>query len=249
VTSLYDSIGRTYSGRRASDPRIEAAIEAAIDGCDSILNVGAGTGSYEPASKSLIAIEPSRTMIAQRPPAAAPVVQGFAESLPFRDGSFDAVLGILTVHHWKSKEKGFAECRRVARARVVFLTIDFDVCARFWLFDYFPELTIDRHIFPGIGRYADFFQSVELVPVSIPADCRDGFLGAYWKRPRAYLDPLVRGSISTFSRIGDMSANLVRLETDIDSGAWERRYSDLQYLSALDLGYRLVIARNLTDRK
>ena len=186
-------------------------------------------------------------MIAQRPPAAAPVVQGFAELLPFRDGSFDAVLGILTVHHWKSKEKGFAECRRVARSRVVFFTIDFDVCARFWLFDYFPELIVDQHIFPRIGRYADFFQSVQLVPVSIPADCRDGFLGAYWKRPRAYLDPLVRGSISTFSRIGDVGAHLARLETDIDSGAWERRYSGLQYLSALDLGYRLVIARNLTD--
>jgi SAM-dependent methyltransferase len=249
VTTLYDSIGRTYSGRRESDPRIAAAIEAAIDGCDSILNVGAGTGSYEPAAKSLIAIEPSRTMIAQRRPGAAPVVQGFAESLPFRDGSFDAVLGILTVHHWKYKERGFSECRRVARSRVVFFTIDFDVCARFWLLDYFPELTIDRHIFPGIEQYADFFQSVDLIPVPIPADCRDGFLGAYWKRPRAYLDPLVRASISTFSRIGDMGANLARLEMDIDSGAWERRYSDLQTLSALDLGYRLVIARNLTDGK
>jgi SAM-dependent methyltransferase len=132
MTALYDSIGRTYSGRRESDPRIAAAIEAAVDGCDSILNVGAGTGSYEPASKSLIAVEPSRTMISQRRPGAAPVVQGLAESLPFRDGSFDAVLGILTVHHWIHKERGFSECRRVARSRVVFFTIDFDVCARFW---------------------------------------------------------------------------------------------------------------------
>jgi len=249
VTALYDSIGRTYSGRRESDPRIAAAIEATIDGCTSILNVGAGTGSYEPASKSLIAIEPSRTMIAQRPRGAAPVVQGFAESLPFRDGSFDAVLGILTLHHWKDKEKGFSECRRVARSRVVFFTIDFDVCVRFWLFDYFPELIIDRQIFPSIERYADFFQSVELMPVPIPADCRDGFLGAYWKRPRAYLDPLVRASISTFSRIGDIGVNLARLEADIDSGAWQQRYSDLQHLGALDLGYRLVIARKPTDCK
>ena len=249
MTALYDNIGRTYSGRRESDPRIAAEIETAIDGCDSILNVGAGTGSYEPASKSLVAVEPSRTMIAQRRPGAAPVVQGFAESLPFRDGSFDAVLGILTVHHWKHKERGFSECRRVARSRVVFFTIDFDVCARFWLFEYLPELMIDRQIFPGIERYADFFQSVELISVPIPADCRDGFLGAYWKRPRAYLDPLVRASISTFSRIGDLGANLARLETDIDSGTWERRYSGLRHLSALDLGYRLVIARNLTHDK
>ena len=246
---LYDSIGRTYSDRRESDPRIAAAIEAAITGCDSILNVGAGTGSYEPASKSLVAIEPSRTMIAQRPRGAAPVVQGFAESLPFRDGSFDAVLGILTLHHWKDMEKGFSECRRVARSRVVFFTIDFDVCARFWLFEYLPELIIDRDIFPSVERYADFFESVELMPVPIPADCRDGFLGAYWKRPRAYLDPLVRAGISTFSRIGDVGANLSRLEADIDSGVWERRNSDLQLRSTLELGYRLVIARNLTGGK
>ena len=246
MTTLYDSIGRTYSGRREADPRIAAAIALALDGCASILNVGAGSGSYEPASKSVVALEPSRTMIAQRPHGAAPAVQGVAESLPFRDRTFDAVLGVLTVHHWKDKERGFSECRRVARSQVVFLTIDFDVCARFWLFDYFRELTVDRYIFPSIEQYSDSLGPVELISIPIPADCRDGFLGAYWKRPRAYLDPLVRASISTFSRIGDMGANLARLETDIDSGAWERRYSDLQTLSALDLGYRLVIARNLT---
>jgi len=242
VATLYDNIGRTYSGRRESDPRIAAAIEAAVDGCTSILNVGAGAGSYEPSSKSVLALEPSRTMIAQRPPGAAPVVQGIAESLPFRDDSFDAVLGILTVHHWKNQEKGFAECRRVARSRVVFLTSDFEICARFWLFDYFPGLIIDKHIFPSIDRYVDLFQSVELISVPIPSDCRDGFLGAYWKRPRAYLDPLVRASISTFSKLGDIDVNVARLEADIDSGAWRQRYSHLQDLTALDLGYRLVIA-------
>jgi SAM-dependent methyltransferase len=187
--TLYDQIGRTYSGRRETDPRIAAAITLALDGCASILNVGAGSGSYEPASKSVIALEPSRTMIAQRPRGAAPVVQSVAEYLPFRDRSFDAVLGVLTVHHWKDKESGLSECRRVARSLVVFLTIDFDVCARFWLFDYSPELIVDRYIFPNIGRYSDSLGPVELIPIPIPADCRDGFLGAYWKRPRAYLDP------------------------------------------------------------
>jgi SAM-dependent methyltransferase len=205
--------------------------------------VGAGSGSYEPKSKSVVALEPSRTMIAQRPHGAAPVVQGVVESLPFRDNSFDAVLGILTVHHWKNKEEGFSECRRVARSQVVFLTIDFDVCEQFWLFDYFPELVADRHIFPRIKQYADSFGSVELISIPIPADCRDGFLGAYWKRPGAYLDPLVRGSISTFSKIGNVEANLTRLESDIESGTWHRRYSSLQDLTAVDLGYRLVIAR------
>ncbi len=175
---FYDKIGCTYSGRREADPRIAAAIALALDGCASILNVGAGSGSYEPTSKSVVALEPSLAMIAQRPQGAAPVVQGVAESLPFRDQSFDAVLGVLTVHHWKNKEKGFSECRRVARSQVVFLTTDFDVCEQFWLFDYFPELIVDRYIFPRIEQYADFFGSVESISIPIPADCRDGFLCA-----------------------------------------------------------------------
>ena len=175
------------------------------------------------------------------------MVQGVAEFLPFRDRSFDAVLGVLTVHHWKDKEKGFSECRRVARSQVVFLTIDFEVCARFWLFRYFPELIVDRDIFPGIEQYVDSFGSVELISIPIPADCRDGFLGAYWKRPSAYLDPLVRGSISTFSKIGNIDANLARLESDIESGTWARQQSSLQDLTAIDLGYRLVIARKPSE--
>jgi SAM-dependent methyltransferase len=244
VASRYDEIGRTYSSRREADPRIAAAIEDAIDGCASILNVGAGAGSYEPQYRTVIAVEPSRTMIAQRPQGAAPVVQGCAESLPFRDGSFDAVLGVLTVHHWKDQEKGFSECARVARSRIVFLTNDFDVSAQFWLFDYFPELIrADRQIFPRIDRFANSFDLVEVIPVPIPADCRDGFLGAYWKRPQAFLDPLVRKSISTFSKIGNVDSNLARLKKDIYSGAWDQRYSGLRDLNVLDVGYRLIVAR------
>jgi len=244
MATLYDTIGRGYSGRRQADPRIAMAIADAIDGCASILNVGAGTGSYEPPGRMVIAVEPSRTMIAQRPPDAAPVVQACAEALPFEDDSFDAVLGVLTVHHWEDQARGFSECARVARSRVVFLTIDFDVYSRFWLFDYLPELMrIDREIFPSLERFAQAFGSIEAVTVPIPADCRDGFLGAYWKRPRAHLDPLVRESISTFAKIGNVDSQLTRLQQDVDSGAWERRYSGLRDLGVLDLGYRLVIAR------
>jgi SAM-dependent methyltransferase len=222
VASLYDNIGRTYSGRRRSDPRIASSIEDAVDGCASILNVGAGAGSYEPRSQRVVAVEPSRTMIAQRPPGGAPVVQACAEALPFPDRSFDAVLGVLTVHHWN----------------------DFEVCTRFWLFDYFPELMrVDRPIFPSMERFADAFGSIEIKTVPIPADCRDGFLCAYWKRPRAYLDPLVRESISTFSKIGNVETQLACLERDIDSGAWDQRYSGLQGVEVLDLGYRIIIAR------
>jgi SAM-dependent methyltransferase len=242
---LYDDIGRTYTARRQSDPRIAAAIEGALEGCRSILNVGAGSGSYEPRSREVVALEPSRTMIAQRPAGTFPAVQGRAEALPFADDSFDAVLGILTVHHWKDRDKGFAECSRVARSRVVFLTNDVAVCAKFWLFDYFPELlSADRHLFPDLSIYRDAFGAVEILAVPVPEDCVDGFLGAFWKRPRAYLDPLVRGGISTFAKIGDVQAQLARLKSDIDSGVWQHRYADLFNRDSLDLGYRLVICDN-----
>jgi SAM-dependent methyltransferase len=241
---LYDQIGHTYAGRRQSDPRIAAAIENAVDGCASILNVGAGAGSYEPKSRTVIAVEPSRTMIAQRPRGAAPVVQACAEALPFRDASFDAVLGVLTVHHWQDQAQGFAECNRVVRARVIFLTCDCDAGADFWLLDYFPALLrVDRSIFPGVERFREAFQSVDVIPIPIPADCRDGFLGAYWKRPQAYTDPLVRQSISTFSKIGNTDKSVARLKADIQSGAWAQRYANLLEVSELDLGYRLIIAR------
>jgi ubiquinone/menaquinone biosynthesis C-methylase UbiE len=244
VTSHYNTIGRTYSRGRQSDPRIATAIESALGNCETILNVGAGTGSYEPRSRMVVAVEPSITMIAQRPAGAAPVVQACAEALPFRNASFDAVLGILTVHHWKDQAKGFSECVRLARSRVVFVTNDFDVCAKFWLFDYFPELLrADRHIFPRMARFVGALGPVETIAVPVPSDCRDGFLGAYWQRPRAYLDPIVRGNISTFSKIGNIDSQLARLKGDIESGAWQRRYPSLEGLGTLDLGYRIVIAR------
>ena len=242
LAALYDDIGRTYTARRQSDPRIAAAIECALEGCRSILNVGAGSGSYEPRSREVIALEPSRTMISQRTVDAFPAVQGRAEALPFADDSFDAVLGILTVHHWKDRDKGFAECSRVARSRAVFLTNDFAVCAKFWLFDYFPELlNADRHLFPDLSIYRDAFGAVETFAVPVPEDCIDGFLGAFWKRPHAYLDPLVRAGISTFAKIGDVQVRLARLQSDIDSGVWQQRYADLLTRTSLDLGYRLVI--------
>jgi SAM-dependent methyltransferase len=244
MAALYDKIGGTYSSRRQSDPRIAAAIENAVAGCNSILNVGAGTGSYEPASRFVIAVEPSLTMISQRARAAAPVVQARAEALPFPDRSFEAVLGILTVHHWKDQAKGLSECARVARCKVVFLTSDFDVCEKFWLFDYFPELlSADRSIFPSRARIASMLGPLEEIVVPVPEDCRDGFLGTYWKRPRAYLDPLVRQGISTFSKIGDVGSQLARLESDIVSGAWERRYRNLTDLKEQDVGYRLLVAQ------
>ena len=174
--NLYDDLGRGYSRQRQTDPRIGAAIEAAVAGCGSVLNVGAGTGSYEPRSPTIVAVEPSR-------------------------------------------------------------------CAKFWLFDYVPELLrVDRELFPPMSTFAKTFDIVDVVDVPIPGDCQDGFLGAYWQRPSAYLNPAIRESISTFSKIGNVSSQLQRLRTDIDSGAWDQRYSALRGLNTLDLGYRLIIA-------
>jgi SAM-dependent methyltransferase len=249
MVALYDTIEQTYSGHRQSDPRIQVAINSAIEGCGSILNVGAGAGSYEPNAAFVVALEPSRTMIAQRPPSAAHAIQGKAEALPFADQSFDAFMGVLTAHHWTDQGKGFSECARVARLKVALVTIDMDVCARFWLYDYFPGLLlIDRQIFPRMTVFSNAFASVEFQELPIPGDCIDGFLCAYWKRPEAYLDPLVRASISTFSRIGNIDEQLKRLKQDLESGLWEERYPQLKARATLDLGYRLVVAKTLPTR-
>jgi SAM-dependent methyltransferase len=222
------------------------AIATALEGCESLLNVGAGTGSYEPTDREVIAVEPSSTMIKQRPRDSAPVVQASAEALPFADGAFAAVLAVLTVHHWRDLRRGLAECARVARERSVFLTIDIEVMHRFWLYDYFPRIfAIDRGNFPAIDGFAASFAAVQSVPVPIPADCRDGFLGAYWLRPQAYLDALVRASISTFGKLkpAELEDGLRKLREDLSSGAWPARYAALAGQDSLDVGYRLLICR------
>lgn len=243
MAALYDSIGRTYSGRRQSDPRIAVAINKALDDCKSVLNVGAGTGSYEPPGLDVVAVEPSQTMIEQRPPGSARCVLASAESLPFPDGSFDVVMGVMTVHHWCDLRLGLAECRRVARKKVVFLTTDMKLFGRFWLMDYFPALIdIDRKGFPPMNVFAEVFGDAEITNVPIPSDCIGGFLGAYWRRPDAYLDPTVRASISTFAKLADVDAGLSTLRDDLRSGAWDRKSPSLRQQDDLDLGYRLVVA-------
>lgn len=244
MSGTYDAIGRSYSTRRRSDPRLAARIGALI-GCDgTVLNVGAGTGSYEPIHSGVIAVEPSAVMISQRLPSAAPAVRAVAEALPFRDRAFDVVLAILTVHHWNDQRRGLEECARVARDRVVLLTWD-PQAEGFWLVrDYFPEiLAIDRGIFPSMRSLSTVFGPVAVCPVPIPSDCVDGFLGAYWQRPEAYLDPEVRAGISSFSRLASIKPSLERLERDLASGSWERRNAHLRECSELDLGYRLVVAQ------
>ncbi len=243
MRASYDTIGVNYSDLRKPDARIELIIEKALGSANTVLNVGAGTGSYEPAGRQVTAIEPSIEMIQQRSAAAAPVVQGFAEDLPFDDNSFDASMAILTVHHWSDKEKGLKEMRRVTRGQILLLTYD-PSHRGFWLADYIPELvSLDEAQMPRMSDYEKWFGSVEVSVVPIPHDCSDGFLCAYWRRPAAYLDPRIRAAMSSFWAVGDVSEGLRKLDRDLTSGAWEARYSELLTLGECDFGYRLVTTR------
>lgn len=240
---LYDTIGRGYAARRRPDPRVAARIHAALGDARSVVNVGAGAGSYEPEDRRVAAVEPSQVMVRQRPPGAAPAVRATAEALPLRDQSFDAALAVLTLHHWPSWRRGVAELRRVARRRVVILTYD-AASPGFWLTaDYFPSIAAaDRATFAPIGELADALGGARVEPVPIPADCTDGFLGAHWRRPAAYLDPGVRAGISAFARMADPAPALARLAADLADGEWERRHGRHLPPDELDIGYRLVIA-------
>ncbi len=241
MAALYDTIGTNYAELRRPDPRIAAAIGTALGPADTVLNVGAGTGAYEPAGRRVTAVEPSAEMIGKRAPSAATVVQVGAEDLPFGDGVFDAAMAILTVHHWPDKTAGLREVRRVTRGRIVLLT--FDPSCRPWLTDYLPALAaLDDARFPAMTDYARWLGPVEVRPLPIPQDCSDGFLYAYWRRPEAYFDPRIRSGMSSFWAIGDIEPGLGELRRDLDTGEWERRHADLLALDAYDAGYRIVIA-------
>jgi SAM-dependent methyltransferase len=236
----YDAIGGGYAHRRGSDPRIAMAIDAALGDARTVINVGAGTGSYEPTDRVVLAVELSELMIGQRPTNAAPCLRGSAEALPAEDGAFDAAMAVLTIHHWSDWRRGLREMRRVARRRIVLLTFDTEA-SDFWLTrDYFPELMmLDRRIMPPLDALADELGAFAATPVLIPHDCVDGFLGAYWRRPEIYLDPVARRSMSSFAKI-DADTGLAKLADDLKSGVWRKRNADLLTLDALDLGYRLL---------
>lgn len=241
--SLYDTIGRRYATTRQPDPRIAAAIVQALGGARSVVNVGAGTGSYEPADRQIIAVEPSRRMIHQRAATAAPCVQASSEALPFCDRSFDAALASLTVHHWSDWQAGVRELKRVARRIVIFTFEPRDV-GRFWLTErYFPEITaLDRSRAPSVDDIAGVVGVCRVEPVLIPHDCADGFLAAFWRRPEAYLDETVRASISGFAMLEPdvVERGVERLRSDLESGEWDRCYRHLRALDSLDICYRLL---------
>lgn len=241
--ALYDKIGASYNATRQEEPRIAQLIWSALGDASSVANIGAGTGNYEPRDRQVVAIEPSEVMISQRPADAAPVVRGCAERIPLGDKSVDAALEVLSDQHWDDCRQGLAEMKRIARSRVVALTLDFDVGRHFWLTrDYLHEARSfwSRDAPTLVTLAAD---AAELTPVPIPWDCRDGFYLAYWRRPRAYLDPVVRAGISVFHQLDAASVDdaMEHLAYDLATGIWRERYGDLLDLESVDLGLRLAV--------
>ena len=215
-------------------------IRAALGDATSVVNIGAGSGSYEPTDLEVVPVEPSELMVQQRPPSLPPAVSGVAEALPLPDRSVDAALAFLTAHHWADRPAAFAEIRRVARKRAVFFTHDPD--APFgWLDDYFPGLAGSRY--PRLAEF-EVLGRVTIEPVLVPANCTDGFTAAYWRRPVAYLDEAVRANMSTFALLDNrlVAEGAARLARDLTDRSWHTRYASLLTLPDLDVGYRLVVA-------
>jgi SAM-dependent methyltransferase len=241
----YERHGRTYSRHRRADPRIAARIHAALGDARTVLNVGAGAGSYEPDDRWVLAVEPSATMRAQRPAGAAPAIDARAEALPFDDGAFDAAMACVTIHHWQSPEAGLAELRRVARGPVVVFTFELDHLPA-WQLEYLREgVAKELPRFPAIDDVAVALGGhtrVERIPT--PGDCTDGFFEAFWQRPEELLDPEVRGAQSVWALLDpEVEQRIVeRLAGALDSGAWDAEHGHLRERESFDGALRLVIS-------
>ena len=243
--TAYDRIGRGYAKTRQTEPRIAARIEVALGDAKSVVNVGAGTGSYEPVDRNVVAVEPSAEMIAQRPAGSAPAVQASAEELPFEDESFDAAMAIITVQHWSDLAAGIADMRRVARQRVLVLTLTPAPPGELWLGDYFPRtLEIHGAAMPPIDDLLAMLPGAHAETVPVPRNCEDGFFLALWDRPEMHLDPEVRRASSVWHLMtgAETEPGLEALRADLESGAWEQRYGHLRKRSELDVGLRLVVS-------
>ncbi len=246
ATPAYDRLGLGYRAIRATDPKLAARIWSALGHARTVLNAGAGTGSYEPPDRWVLALEPSPVMTAPRADSAAPVLHAAVESLPLADKTVDAAIVILTIHHWSSVEAGLRELRRVTSQRIVIVTMDPAALANLWIVqDYLPELMgFHAARFPSIERLRELLPGAAVDILAVPHDCQDGFMAAFWARPHAYLDPAVRAATSPWHDLSPAVVDraLARLQTDLDSGAWERRYGELRKRAELDVGLRLVTA-------
>ena len=244
--ALYDRIGLNYSEIRKADPRLARQIWAALGDAHSVVNVGAGAGSYEPPHRDVVAVEPSAVMIAQRPRGSAPAVRATAEALPFADGSFDAAMAVLTLHHWSDAEAGLAEMVRVARRRVVVVGFDSELWSAQWMVsDYVPEVARWRQLAePTLERVLAALPPATVETLLVPRDCTDRMFATLWARPEEYLDADVRAATSVWDQLPpDVTERaLDRLRRDLESGEWDRRHGHLRRLPELDVGLRIVHA-------
>lgn len=242
--AAYEDLGINYSDFRRADPCIEARIWAALGDARSVVNVGAGTGSYEPRDRELIAVEPSLLMISKRPPDAAPARQSVAEALPLDDKSVDAAMGTLTIHHWNDLDAGIAEMRRVARKRIVLLTIDAEKNSEIWtLSEYFPAAAqAEREKMPAMSAVEAILPKATIEVVPTPSRCRDEFTSALWDRPELFLEPSVLRASSLWHQLSSelISQGQKRLRADLASGRWDEKHGHLRTLPELDIGLRLI---------
>lgn len=240
----YDACAPTYPLQRRADPRIASQVHAALGDAQTVLNVGAGAGSYEPADRHVIAVEPSKGMRAQRPAHLAPAIDAAAEMLPLDDDSVDAAMAIITIHHWEDPIAGLREMRRVARGAVLILTFDVDVLAAFWMIrDYLPEaLADDRKRFPRVETIIDALGGGTVQAVAIPSDCTDGFFESHYAKPEEYLNPAVRAAQSVWPRLppGVEQRAIQALTADLQSGVWDGRHGHLRTQPTYEGGLRLI---------
>jgi SAM-dependent methyltransferase len=243
IEPVYDRIGVNYSRGRRPDPRWQAALDDCLGTAPTIVNIGAGTGSYEPPDRYVLAVEPSGAMIAQRAPGAAPALQAHAENLPIADQQFDVAMALVTLHHWMDWQVGVREMLRVAR-RVVVLHFDPAMHARFWLArDYLPELVDVWAEVPSAQVVAATLgPKAETQVLPVPWDCVDGFLPAYWRRPAAYLDADVRQTMSGLQLLDPdvLSRGISALHRDLADGTWRNKNKALLDQDSLDVGWRLI---------
>jgi ubiquinone/menaquinone biosynthesis C-methylase UbiE len=242
----YEKFGTGYASQRRADPRIAAHIHQALGDARTVLNVGAGAGSYEPEDRHVIAIEPSEAMRAQRPKHLAQAIDALAEQLPLANQSVDAAVALVTVHQWRDLDKGLAELRRVTRGPIVVMTFDGDALDLYWLAHYAPELiSIERGRYPKIQRICDGLgRSTEVQVVPVPIDCIDGFAEAYYARPEAFLDPAVRRSQSAWSFVPESVQSLFvkTLGDDLKCGAWDQKYGEWRTRPHFEGSLRLIVS-------
>lgn len=243
----YEAHGGGYAVRRRPDPRIAAFLHQALGDARTVINVGAGAGSYEPENRHVVAIEPAAAMRAQRPRHLAPALDATAERLPFDDDSFDAAMATITIHQWSDLDAGLRELRRVARGPVAILTFDADALLDFWLNDYVPEvIATERKRFPAVDHVVGVLGgAVDVLDVPVPIDCTDGFGEAYYARPEAFLQDDVRAAQSgwVLTDPDAVARGVARLAEDLASGAWDERHGHLRTQPAYVGAVRLIVAR------